>query len=131
MSTTKSGEMNKEDKYEIMGGETEKVSLVNEATGVPIILRRFHFAVPPTAEKWPTKRELADLHKPAVEQFLWKDELVLVQDLRIIIDKDKKGFDIFATCQPRRGAELREKPKTLQEVIKKHDTRRDKGEAVS
>jgi hypothetical protein len=116
----------KNEKWEGREVETDSVALVNEGNGRPIILRNFEFKVPPTMEKWPSIEELRGIHQPAVEGFLWKDDLVLVEDLRIILDKDKKSFNIFATCQPRKGAELRELPKTLQDVLKKNDTRGDK-----
>jgi hypothetical protein len=114
------------DREEIISGQTGKsIPLLNDPTGNPIILRRFQFRFPPDLEEFPSKREIADQQRNAVELFLWKDELRLVEDLRVTIDTEKKTYDIFATCQPKAGAKLYEKPKTLQEIIKPSEGRPD------
>ena len=108
----------KDAKYEMMGAETEAVPLVNPETGRPVIVRRFEYQVPPYTIDWPTEDELKYIHQKAIEQFLYKDELRLFAELRVIIHKDKDKFEIFAPCQPLAGSEIREKPKTLQDVLK-------------
>lgn len=107
-----------EEKWEAREAATESTPLTNEAIGTPIILRRFQFKAPPDIKNWPTEKHIKESHQKAIEMFLWKDELVLVEDLRVVINTKDKSFDIFATCQPRRNATMKEKPKTLQDVLK-------------
>jgi hypothetical protein len=102
-----------------MKDETKDTRLVNEPTGKPIILRSFKFNLPPDLVTIPTEEDLKDAHKRNIEAFLWKDDLLLIEELRIMIDKEKNIFYIFATCQPKRGANLWEKPTTLQDIFKK------------
>jgi len=98
---------------------------MNDPTGKPIIMRRFEFKFPPDIEQFPTEKELAEFQMLNIEPFLWRDELVLIDELRVNINKKEKTYDIFAPCQPRRGSELREKLQTLQDVIKPDDTGED------
>jgi hypothetical protein len=44
---------------------------------------------------------------------LWKDQLVRILELKVVIEKDR--FRIFATCQGKTGAILLDKPLTIQE----------------
>lgn len=86
--------------------------LQDRAKGRAIILRCFDFARMPGVEL-PSKEELIEAHKKTIDTFLWKDSLVRIQDLKIIIEKDK--FRIFATCQAKSGAVILEKPLTIQD----------------
>ena len=97
----------------------EDKKLVNEPTGKPIILRMFKFGLPPDLVTIPSEEELKNAHSKNIEAFLWKDDLLLIEELRIMIDKDKNIFYIFATCQPKQGANLFQKPTTLQDIFKK------------
>ena len=109
--------------YEGYEAATDSIPLVNDATGQPIFLRRFHFQAPPDLEKWPSKKFIAEQHQPAIEKFLWRDEMKLIDSLRVIIDKTRGVFDIYAVCQPKVGSNLwTEKPKTLQEIFKTNET---------
>ncbi len=100
--------------------ETPEVKLENDPTGKPIILKRFHFKFPPDIEKFPTRKELREHHLSHIDRFLFIHDLLLIEDLRVNIDKVEKTYDIFATCQPKKGTTLKEKPKTLQDVITGH-----------
>lgn len=109
-------------RYELwnaMKAEADAVPLYNQSTGKPIILRTFFFKLPDDIQQIPTIEEIKEHYQERIEKFLWKDELRLVEELRIIVDKEKKSFNIFATCQPRRGANLFQKPKTLQDILLK------------
>jgi len=114
--------------YEGYEASTDLVPLFNDPTGKPIFLRRFHFQAPIGLKDWPSKRFLSEQHQPAIEKFLWRDEMKLVDKLRVVLNERKGTFDIFAVCQPKTGADLFEKPKTLQEIFKPeppNETRRD------
>lgn len=90
--------------------------LQDTGTGKPIILRCFDFAINP-AVPLPSEDEILDTYKKYVDTFLWKDSLVRIQDLKLVIEKDK--FKIFATCQPKTGAVILEKPLTIQDYASK------------
>src|SRR3990167_725739 len=105
-------------KMDIMEAETESVPLVNPATGKPVIIRRFEYDVPPYTIDWPTEEEIRYIHQKSIEKFLYKDELKLFDELRVIIHKDKNKFEIFAPCEPLTSSYIVEKPHTLQEIIK-------------
>jgi ABC-type ATPase with predicted acetyltransferase domain len=109
------------DKEKWEGGqyETDRVKIdPTTADGRPIILRRFQAKFKPDMDKFPSEKQLAEDHMKAVENFLWKDELVLIEKLRVIINQENKSYEVWATCQPRKGANLHHKIKTLEEVMK-------------
>ena len=97
--------------------ETETHPLVNEGNGKPIILRTFEFELPPGVEM-PSNQHIIEAHKSKITAFLWKDELVLIQDLKVVRSKDQKHFRIFATCQPRAGSSIIEKPQLIQDLMR-------------
>ena len=86
--------------------------LEDNKKGRPIILRCFDFTAPPGVEL-PSEQELADFHKKQIDIFLWKDSIVRIDDLKVVIDKNK--YKIFATCQGKMGAVLLEKPLAIQD----------------
>lgn len=77
------------EKEDWQGGqyETEKVKVdATIADGRPIILRRFQAKFRPDIEKFPTEKEIAEDHIGLIESlWLWKDELVLIEPLRVSI----------------------------------------------
>lgn len=81
--------------------------------GRPVILRRFSYQLPPKMRY--SKADLLKHHKPRILPFLWKDGLEEIQEPRVVFGKRGK-FDIFVTCQPRKGQLLHERPQTLKEV---------------
>ncbi len=113
-------------KYEMMEAETESVPLVNPATGKPVIIRRFEYKAPDYTIDWPSEEDIKYIHQRSIEQFLYKDELKLFDELRVIIHKDKNTFEIFAPCEPLTSSYIEEKPNTLQEILKpkKNEKRR-------
>jgi hypothetical protein len=80
--------------------------------GKPIILRKFDFAKNPSVEL-PSKEQIAETYQKFIDTFLWKDSLVRIDNLKVIIEKDK--FTVFATCQAKAGAVLLEKPLKIQD----------------
>jgi len=98
--------------------ETEATPLMNDESGKPIILRVFDFDLPPIKEgELPTREELINFHKTKITGFLWRDELVPVQEFKAIYSKDKRHFRIFATCQAKAGSTILERPQVLQKII--------------
>lgn len=97
--------------------ETDAVPLIDGGTGKPIILRTFEFQIAPN-EKVPTNEQLIEAHKSKITMFLWKDELVLIQELKVVKSKDQHHFRIFATCQPRAGSSIIAEPQLIQNVMK-------------
>lgn len=100
--------------------ETETTPLANDDSGKPVILRVFDFDLPPMPpEYFPTKEQLINFHKTKITGFLWRDELVPIQEFKCIFSKDKKHFRIFATCQAKLGSTILERPQVLQEILNK------------
>ena len=100
--------------------ETETTPLMNDDSGKPIIMRVFEFKLPPLKpEELPTAQQVIDAHKTKLTGFLWRDELVPIQDFKCIFSKDKSHFRIFATCQAKQGSNILERPLTLQHHLTK------------
>ena len=94
--------------------ETDRKLVADEGKGKPIVLRKFDFALPPGSE--PTEAELVRVHKSKIQAFLWRDDLVLVQEPKVTFNKDNKGFTIWAACQARAGAVVLDSPELLQRI---------------
>jgi hypothetical protein len=95
------------------GKELEfNTQIEDKGQGKPIFLRQFDFAIKPGVEL-PNKEEIAEAYKKFIDGFLWKDGLRRIQELKVVIEKDK--FKIFATCQAKTGAVILEKPLTIQD----------------
>jgi hypothetical protein len=108
------------EKWEGEQSETEQVSLMNNGTGKPIIMRVFQFELPPLPpEQFPTPEQLLSVHKTKIMGFLWRDELVPIHEMKCVIDKDKKKFRIFSACQAKAGSAILEKPELLQQHLRK------------
>jgi hypothetical protein len=101
--------------------ETEGKPLMDDGKGQPIILRTFDFHLPPLKET-PSKEELLKFHKSKITAFLWRDELIPVQEFKLSFSKncnccqqEKRHFRIFALCQAKLGSTILERPQLLQE----------------
>lgn len=94
--------------------------LEDPGQGRPIILRQFKFEISPDVTQIPTKKQLADHHLPRIKDFLWKDELELIEDLKVV-KNHKRSFIVFAICQPKKGSLISwqdtDKLKPLQDVL--------------
>lgn len=97
--------------------ETEQTVMHDTGKGDSVVIRLFEFVFPPTLETLPVKEQILtpDYIKHLKIQ-LWADDLRLVMEPRVVIDKE--GCKIFATCQARTGANFLEQPKLLQEWTK-------------
>lgn len=94
--------------------ETTETQMQDTGKGEPIVIRLFEFKFPPTLETLPTKEEiLTPSYLKHLQTLLWADELRLVIEPRIVIEKE--GCKIFAPCQARNGATFIDNPKLLQE----------------
>ena len=100
--------------------ETPITKLEGDEGGNPIIMRTLTFKFPPDIEEkdYPTEDDIAHQQLNTVQTFLWKDELVLIEKLRVTIDKGKRLYYVHAICQARKGGELRETPDTLEDIAK-------------
>lgn len=94
--------------------------LMDDGSGMKVIVRKFDFAVP-QGVLLPPKDQLLTANRSKIISFLWMDELELIKDLRIEISKNRKHFRIFATCMAKKGSIIYEKPQTLQQIT--HDTK--------
>lgn len=93
--------------------------LIDNGTGRPIIMRFFEFkANPETFKLKPSNQELFNAHAQQIRLFLWKDGLEPVTVIEPKIIRDKIGYKIAITCQPKLGVALNERPETLQQLIK-------------
>lgn len=96
--------------------ETDLHPIHNEGGGKPIILRTFDFDLPPM-ENLPTNQQLLEANKTKITTFLWKDELVPIQEFKCVKSKDGRHFRIFATCQAKAGSVILEEPKLIQDLL--------------
>jgi len=110
-------DIEKEDWY----GSSHETDVKVDATtadGKPIIIRQFEAKFRPDIDRFPTEKQIAEDHQQAIDGWLWRDELRQISDVRVKINKEEKTYTIFVPCQPKRGANLFHKVKTLAEVIK-------------
>ncbi len=67
--------------------QTDEHILENKGNGKPIILRQFEFSLPPGTPT-PTKDDILGVHKTKIMGFLWKDELTLIQEPKVVFNED-------------------------------------------
>jgi hypothetical protein len=91
-------------------------------TGRPIILRTFDFDLPKDipSNQLPNKTQLMTFHRSKIIAFLWKDELELIQEPKIV-KINRRKFKIFAVCQAKKGSIISQQHlnemKPLQDII--------------
>lgn len=86
--------------WDVQKAEVHSDPVLDPGTGQKLIVRRFYFKLPPMPQQL-SHQELLDWHKKnTVIPMLWKDELELVDEPRIIAGK-KGVFTIVAICAPR------------------------------
>lgn len=82
--------------------ETEQQRIEDPASGKPVILRQFRFQYAPWQKTKPKKKEiLTPGYIKHLENTLWADNLEMIMMPRVTFDK--KGFSVFAACQPKKG----------------------------
>lgn len=87
--------------WDVQQGEVHSDPVEDPGTGQKVIVRRFMFQMPPGVKERLTQNEIYDYHKKhTVIPMLWKDELELLDEPRIVVGK-KGSFTIVAICSPR------------------------------
>lgn len=86
--------------WDVQQAEVHSDPVYDPGLGPKAIIRRFKFQMPP-GRKEVTDQEIFDYHKKnTVIPMLWKDELELLDEPRIIAGK-QGAFTIVAICSPR------------------------------
>lgn len=97
-----------------------RTRIEDPATGKAVILRVFEFEIPKDIKILPTKEQMLAHHRSRVIAFLWKDELDLIGEPRIV-KTSKRKFKIFATAMAKKGSIIpraaRETMKPLQDIL--------------
>lgn len=106
--------------------ETPGTPMIDSATGKPLILRTFEFAMKPLPPgiPIPTKQQLFNSHWPHIRDVIRFDGLVANTDVepRVVIGKSR--YRIFVLCEPKFREVLIDRPITLQQVFNKVDKRK-------
>lgn len=113
--------------WNVKSAEVHSDPMMEMGTGEKLIVRRFQFRLPPGLPETPGHEELLAWHKKnTVIPTLWRDELELVDEPRIIAGK-KGAFTIVAICAPRvmLGVKsvIHERPDLIQDVISRNNTK--------
>lgn len=87
--------------WEVQKAEVHSDPVFDPGTGGKVIVRRFSFRLPPGLKEQLSHKEILEYHKThTVIPMLWKDELDLLDEPRIVAGK-KGTFTIVAICSPR------------------------------
>lgn len=110
--------------WNVKSAEVHSDPMQESGTGPKLVVRRFRFKLPPGLPETPGNDELLAYHKKAtVIPTLWRDELELAQEPRIVPGK-KGEFAIVAICAPRTMLGVRsaihERPELVQHIINKN-----------
>lgn len=89
-------------------------------TGRKIVIRSFDYKANPEAFKLhiPEKQELFNAHVRGIEEFLYKDGLILVKEVQphLILSKDKTGYRIIVGATNRFGEYFNDNAQTLTQI---------------
>lgn len=115
---------NKDINWNVKSAEVHADPLLDSGTGQKVIARRFFFNLPPGLKETPSNEELLEWHKKnTVIPTLWKDELELMDEPRIIAGK-KGSFTIVALCTPRTvlgvRSRINEQAHIVQDIIQQN-----------
>lgn len=115
--------------WDVKSAEVHADPFEDGGNGQKLIARRFHFQLPPGTPYIPSNEEMLDWHKKhTVIPMLWKDELELADEPRIIAGKKGK-FTIVAICAARNvlGVKsiIHERPELIQNMMNGQKDRRD------
>lgn len=108
--------------HEVSSVETQSDTKLEHDTGegFPVILRAFEFGVNLEAFKdhTPTMQELFNSHAKGIEMHLWRDGMILFDQVqpRIMFNKPKTKYKIFIAALPAGNNVLLETPQTLSQI---------------
>lgn len=112
-------ELNQTETWYGKGIESERVRLEDSGSGKPIVLRRLQFLYPPKGRKPTLEEILTPEYLKKLNDLLMLDGMELIQPPRVVYNK--KGFDIFCTCQVKKGniipAHLRDQFTPIQQKL--------------
>ena len=101
--------------------ETKGVPLIDPGTGKTISIRVFTFRMNPRTKDFSDKQAIFNSHAKQISTILWGDGLMPYEAVnpKIIVDKEKKIYNIFVPCEAKRGVLFLEKPRNLSEELLK------------
>lgn len=108
--------------WKVTQGEVHSDTKLEEDVGVgrKIVIRSFDFKANPEAFRLhtPEKQELFNAHARQIEEFLWRDGLLRVEEVspKLLISKDKTGYRIIVGATNRLGAYFDDKAQTLTDI---------------
>lgn len=110
--------------WDVKSAEVHADPMIEGGGGPKLIVRRFFFKLPPSLDETPGHDFLLEYHKKhTVIPQLWRDELELAQEPRIIAGK-KGSFTIVAICTPRFvsgvKSQIHENAELVQNIISKN-----------
>lgn len=114
--------------WDVKKGEVHSDPVFDPGVGPKLVIRRFNFQMPPGVKEKLTAQEILDYHKKnTVIPMLWKDELDLAQEPRIVAGK-KGAFTIVAICAPRLlsgvlKSRFNERPELIHNIINDRSNR--------
>lgn len=100
--------------------QTEGVPLIDPGTGKTISIRTFTFRMNPETKDFSDKQAIFNSHARQIATILWGDGLVPYEAVspRVIVDKKKKIYNIFVSCEAKSGVSFMDKPHNLSEMLK-------------
>lgn len=115
--------------WDVEQAEVHSDPVMDPGRGPKAIIRRFQFKLPPIKDQ-ASKEEIFEYHKKnTVIPLLWKDELDLLDEPRIVMGK-KGAFTIVAICAPavKLGVKstIHERPELVHNIINDSSKNTDK-----
>lgn len=108
--------------WDVTQGEVHSDTKLEEDAGIgrKIVIRSFDFKANPEAfrARIPEKQELFNAHARQIEEFLFQDGLVRVEEVspKLLISKDKTGYRIIVGATNRMGEYFNERAQTLTDI---------------
>lgn len=99
---------------------TQSDPMIDPGVGKPYVLRTFEFSKNPEFKGKINKQEIFNKHWRQISTILWGDGLVPVEDINPRVEFTKNGnYRIFILAEARLNTLVVDKPKTLQQILKK------------
>ena len=101
--------------------QTEGVPLIDPGTGKTVSIRTFTFRMNPEQKDYSDKQAIFNSHSKQIATILWSDGLIPYEAVspRVIVDKKKKIYNIFVSCEAKSGVLFVDKPRNLSEELLK------------